>query len=124
MNWKWKEFSLDVQRTMMKRCIVTLRDGDEVQLSALLNGFKTIDYPWTDSDSVKQAIFAGIVKTFGHGNINTASGRELANIIYNLGKSGIQWENIRKDVQGSLFRGISHCYRSFTEQHISNTIYG
>jgi hypothetical protein len=124
MNWKWEEFSLDTQKTMMERCIVTLRDGNEVVLSALLNGFKTIDYRWTDSDSVKQAVFAGIVKNFGHGNTNTASGRELANIIYFLGKSEIQWENIRKDVRDSLFRGISHCYRSFNEQEISNIIHG
>jgi hypothetical protein len=124
MHWKWNELSLDTQKIMMERSIASLQEDTVVGLSSFLNGFQEMEYRWTESDSVKQAIFAGIVNHFGHNNIKAVTGRDVANIIYYLGQSGIQWKDIRKDVQDSLFRGISHCYRSFTDQGISNTFHG
>jgi hypothetical protein len=120
MNWKWSEFSIDMQRAIVERSTAFLQEGTVVGLSSLLNGFQEMGYRWTENDTVKEAIFAGI----GSGNPKTAAGRDVANIIYYLGQSKIQWKDIRKDVQDSLFRGISHCYLSFNEQHISNIIHG
>jgi hypothetical protein len=125
MNWKYNELSLDTQKIMAERFIVFLQEGDAVGLSSLLNGFQEMEYHWTENDLVKEAIFAGIVNHFGNGNTNTtAAGRELANIIFYLGQSDLQWKDIRTDVQDSLFRGISQCSRSFSAQGISNIIHG
>jgi hypothetical protein len=124
MNWKWSEFSIDMQRAIVERSTAFLQEGTVVGLSSLLNGFQEMGYRWTENDTVKEAIFAGIVNHFGSGNPKTAAGRDVANIIYYLGQSKIQRKDIRKDVQDSLFRGISHCYLSFNEQHISNIIHG
>jgi hypothetical protein len=73
---------------------------------------------------VKQAIFSGIVKNFGEDKATSTDGQGLANVIYYLGQSEIEWKDIPKDVQNSLFNGISHCHKSFSEQEISNTIHG
>jgi hypothetical protein len=124
MGWKWEELSVDAQRIMTERFIGIFQDGSVVDLSGLLNGFHQIEYNWKETDLVKQAIFAGIVKHFRSSSSNLIWEIQLANIIFYLGKSGIQWKDIRKDVRDSLFRGIFHCYRSFTEREISNTIYG
>jgi hypothetical protein len=124
MNWKWSEFSIDMQRAIVERSTAFLQEGTVVGLSSLLNGFQEMGHRWTENDTVKEAILAGIVNHFGSGNPKTAAGRDFANIIYYLGQSKIQWKDIRKDVQDSLFRGISDCYRSFNEQHISNIIHG
>jgi hypothetical protein len=124
MKWKWGDLSTDAQKTMMGKCTVFLREGNGFDLSALLNAFQVMGYRWKENESVKQAIFAGIVKNFGHRTVNVSSERELANIIYYLGQSKIEWKDLPKDVQNSLFSGISHCYKSFSEQEISNTIHG
>jgi hypothetical protein len=124
MNWRWKDFSFNDQRIIMDRFIVALQRRDVVGFSSCLNGFLEIKYNCTKDDSVKQAIFAGIIKHFGSNNTNPLAGTELANIIYYLGKSEIQWEEIRTDVQDSLFRGISQCYRSFNRPEISSIFQG
>jgi hypothetical protein len=124
MNWKWEEFSVDTQKAMLKRCIVFLQEGTVVGLSSLLNSFQVMGYRWKENGSVRQAIFTGIVRNFGHGNASVSSGRELANIIYYLGQSEIEWKDIPMDVQNSFFSGISHCYLSFNDQEISNTVHG
>jgi hypothetical protein len=124
MNWKWEELSLDARRIMMEKSVVIFQDGGVGELSSLLYGFHRVGYNWMETDLVKQTIFAGIVKHFGYSHSNIPSGRGLASVIYSSGKSGIRWKYIRKDVHDSLFRGISHCYRSFTEQEISNIIHG
>jgi ADP-dependent phosphofructokinase/glucokinase len=124
MNWKWKEFSSNDQRIIMERTVVALQQRDVVRFSAVLKGFQEIEYSFTENHSVKQAIFAGIVKHFGSNSTNPLSGRELANVICYLGQSRIAWEDIRKDVQDSLFRGISHCSQSFNGQDICNIFHG
>jgi hypothetical protein len=124
MNWKWVKFSPDSQRIMMERSILTLQEENAVGLSSLLKGFHQIEYNWTETDSMKEAVFAAIVKHFGSDKFDPQSGREFANIVYYLGQSGIQWKDLSKDVQDSLFDGISHYYKSFDEYGISNVIHG
>jgi hypothetical protein len=53
MNWKWEEFSIDAQKTIMEKCIVSLREGTAYDLSALLNAFQVMDYRWKENESVK-----------------------------------------------------------------------
>jgi hypothetical protein len=122
MNWKWEEFSVDTQKAMLERCVVSFQEGTVVGLSSLLNSFQVMEYRWKENDSVKQSIFTGIVKSFGHGNASVSSGRGITNIIYYLGQSKIEWKDTPKAVRNSLFNGISHCYLAFNEQDISNTI--
>jgi hypothetical protein len=124
MNWKWEEFSVDTQKAMLERCIVSFQEGTVVGLSSLLNSFQVMGYRWKENGSVRQVIFAGIISHFGNGKANASSGRRIANIIYYLGQSKIEWDDIPTDVQNSFFNGISHCHISFNEQHISNTIHG
>jgi hypothetical protein len=126
MNWKWVKFSPDAQRIMMERSILTLQAEDAVGLSSLLKAFHQMEFNWTETESVKEAVFAATVKHFGKNKATTnpQSGREIANVIYSLGKSGIQWEDLSKDVQDCLFHGISEYHGSFNEQGISNVIHG
>jgi hypothetical protein len=109
---------------MLERCIVSLKHEEQVGLSSLLNGLQVMKYRWKGNGLVMQAVSAGIVRNFGHGNASVSAGRELANIIYYLGQSEIEWDDIPKQAQNSLFNGISHCYLAFNEQDISNTIHG
>jgi hypothetical protein len=124
MKWKWEEFSIGTQKMLMEKCIVFLQEGNTFDLSSLLNAFQEMKYRWKENESVKQAILAGIVKNFGHGTASVSSGRGIANIIYYFGQSGIEWKDIPKQAQNSLFNGISHCYLAFNEQEIRNTIHG
>jgi hypothetical protein len=124
MNWKWGDLSTDAQKTMMGKCTVFLREGNGFDLSALLNAFQVMEYRWKENESMRESIFTGIVKNFGHGNTNMLSGRDVANVIYYLGQSEIEWKDLPKDVQNRLFSGISRCYSSFNGQDISNTIHG
>jgi hypothetical protein len=124
MKWKWEDFSFNEHKTLMGKCTVLLREGTVFDLSSLLNGFQLMECRWNEDESMKQAIFAGIVKHFGHGNTNMLSGRDVANIIYYLGQSEIVREDLPNDLQNSLFSGISQCHSSFNEQEISNTIHG
>jgi hypothetical protein len=73
---------------------------------------------------VRQSIFAGIGKNFGQDKATSTDGQGVANAIYYLGQSEIEWKDLPKDVQNSLFNGISRCYSSFNAQGISNTIHG
>jgi hypothetical protein len=124
MKWKWEEFSIDARNALLGGFIVSLQDVSGVGLSSLLNSFRVMEYRWKENESVKEAIFAGIVKNFGHRNINVSSGRELASVIYYLGQSKMEWKDLPKEVQESFFNGISHCCSSFNEQGVSNVIHG
>jgi hypothetical protein len=124
MNWNWNEFSLEQQGTMTDRWMTLLPDASEVGVSAFVNGLFEIEYPWNETDPLMQAVFERIVSLFGHRHTNPTSGRQVANIIYYLGQSGMIWEEIPKDVQDSLLHGIYRCYRSFIQQEIFNIING
>jgi hypothetical protein len=128
MNWKWEKLSIDAKKIMKERCIVLLREGTVLDLSSLLDAFLVAEYSWKEDDTVKQAIFTGIIKNLGKvvekmpGSID---GKGIANLIYSLAKSKISWKVIRKDVQDSLFNGLSRCkYTSLSKQDMSNVFKG
>jgi hypothetical protein len=124
MNWQWEDFSPDRQTIIMGKCLVYLREGNSITLSALLNGFQAIQYHWMGNNSVKQALFDGIVRIYGHDQDIPESARQLANIIYYLGTAGMTWKDIRTDAQDSLLNGILLCRSSLTPQRLGNIISG
>jgi hypothetical protein len=124
MKWKWEDLSFTEHKTLKGKCTVLLREGTVFDLSSLLNGFQLMECRWNEDESMKQAIFAGIVKNLGQDRAIPMDGQGVANVIYYLGQSEIEWKDLPNDLQNSLFNGISQCYISFNEQEISNTIHG
>jgi hypothetical protein len=124
MNWQWEDFSSDRQTIMMGTCLVCLREGNSITLSALLNGFQALQYHWMGNNSVEQALFDSIVRIYGHDDDIPESARQLANVIYYLGKEELTWKDIRTDAQDSLLNGLLLCKRSLTPQRFANIVSG
>jgi hypothetical protein len=122
MGWKWSEFSSSDQQKMEEEISKDMTDCniDLVAISAYLNCFLTLDYPLRLKQLMKDSLFIGLPKR----KIDHRDSRQVANIIYSLGKLGIVWKELPREVQGFVYHGIELCCSFFDSQGISNLILG
>jgi hypothetical protein len=121
MGWKWEDFSPSDQLNMEAKLHKALLTGDPVGISFYLKGLLALDYPLCNNQRMKDVLFTGLSTVKVE---DTENSREVANIIYSLGKMKIDWTDLPQKTQKWFFDGIEWCSSGFNEQGISNLIYG
>jgi hypothetical protein len=122
MGWKWSEFSSSDQQKMEVEISEYLANcnGELVTISAYLNGFLALDSLLSSCQRMKDSLFAGLSRR----KADSCDYRQVANIIYSLGKLGILWNEFPRETQRWFYQGVESCSASFIPQHISSLFYG
>jgi hypothetical protein len=121
IGWKWEDFAPSDQQKMEVEIHKDLITEDLISISSYLNSLLALDYPLCNHQRMKDALFTGLSRV----KVDyTENSRQVANIIYSLGELKIDWPGLPQEVQEWFCDGIKWCSSSFSEQDLSNIIYG
>jgi hypothetical protein len=121
MYWRWKDFSLSNQQLIEAEIREDFSGrADIMTMASCIHGLLSLDYHLNNCQQMKNCVFQG----FSSRQFLPEDHRSLANIVYYLGKFGIKWIELPNETKQSFYQGIEQCCSSFSEQEISNTIYG
>jgi hypothetical protein len=132
MGFQWKDaIDCSLQGKLLNRVVTVLPTCNSVGLSAILNGLAGMKYEWENDGKMEKAICEGIIANYHptNGRDKKYGERELANIVYYLGKlSRERVESneivLEKEVLDSIWNGIEKCVNQVNSQEVSNLIYG
>ena len=124
MGVKWKDIPVDVQQALESSLLSCMKSMNIVGISGMLTGSIGMDYRWYARKEIGFAVMGRIVELSGTEGKSGAVGREVANIIYAMGKGGMKTAYIPSDALRALLEGIKSNATSFTGQHGFNIIYG
>ena len=119
----WNDLPAETQSSIEETLLYRIKDLTRIGLSTFLVGSVEIDYKWFNIIPIRRQI-QKIIELFAKRQINDGTGRELANIIYSFGKTGLLKNEIPIDVIKVLLNGMVLCKLSINGQNISNIIYG
>jgi hypothetical protein len=123
MELQWKEMSMEIQERLEQSLLKNIKRMNEEGLSCFMKGGVGMGYEWNKRKRMKEMIFQRFGELYG-GVGETVSGREIVNIIFSWGETGILWEELSQNTQNSCFNGIDQCASFFNSQAISNIILG
>jgi hypothetical protein len=110
----WSMMMDDLRKKMQRKIL-------PVSLSSLCKGWKGIGYKCKDMDEgLKEAVLRAVVDLCQ----DTQEARQIANVIFYLGKMEADWEEDMKNKQKDILEGIAKASKSFNCQDISNTLLG
>ena len=124
MGVKWKDIPVDVQQALESSLLSCVKSMTVIDVSAVLTRSVGMDYRWYARSQIQTALMGRIVELFRTEGKSGAIGRQVANIIYGMGKGRMKTTDIPSEVLRALFDGIKSHATSFSEQEVSNIIYG
>jgi hypothetical protein len=132
IGFHWKDdIDCSLQGKLSNRAVAVLPRCNSVSLSSILNGLVGMKYEWKNDGKMEKSICEGIITNYHptKKRYDTYGGRELANIVYYLGKLSKEREEsdkivLEKDVSDSIWNGIEQCLHNANPQEVSNLIYG
>ena len=125
MGVKWKDIPVDVQQALESSLLSCVKSMNIVGISGMLTGSVGMEYRWYARKEIGFAVMGRILELFRtEGKSGAVGSRGVANIIYAMGKGGMKATDIPSEVLRALLDGIKSNATSFTEQHVSNIIYG
>jgi hypothetical protein len=132
MRFHWKaDIDSSLQGKLLNRAVVLLPVCNSVGLSSILNGLFRMKYEWKNDGMMEKAICGGIIANYHPTKKKDEKygERELANIVYYLGKLSKEREEsdkivLEKEVLHSIWNGIEKCVNQVNPQQASNLIYG
>lgn len=104
--------------------LLRMNEFTNLGISGLLSGSVSMGYRWFDDVRVRDEVYQRIIDLYGGDRMNVSDGRELASIIYAMGKGGIKRTDLPQELFKVLLSGIVDCKWSINAQGISNIIYG
>jgi hypothetical protein len=127
MGLAWNEIPESVQNNFEKSLLLKVPEMNAMSFSRLLKGSNAMNYDWNQRE-IKHQIFSRLNRLYGHKDqVNKQSEKELAAIIYSLGKTRIamKWETLSPIIGESLFKGIECCSAvAFDSFAVSAVLYG
>jgi hypothetical protein len=124
MELQWKELPIKIQVALEESLLKNIKTMNEVGLSCFMKGSVGMGYEWNNRERVKEMIFKRFRELYGGNVSQTASGREIASIVYNWGETGMKWKELSSNTQNSCYNGIERCASSFNSQAVGNVILG
>jgi hypothetical protein len=132
IGFHWKDdIDCSLQGKLLDRAVAVLPHCNSVSLSSILNGLVGMKYEWKNAGNMEKAICEGITANYHptKKRDNESGVRQLANIVYYLGKLSKEREEsdkivLEKEILDSIWNGIEQCLHQANPQEVSNLIYG
>jgi hypothetical protein len=132
VGFHWKDdVDSSLQEKLLNRAVAVLPTCNSVSLSSILNGLTVMKYEWKNDGKMEKAICEGIIANYHPTKKRDRKygERELANIVYYLGKLSKEREErdkivLEKEVLDSIWNGMEKCVNQLNPQQVSNLICG
>jgi hypothetical protein len=137
MNVYWIELPEIIQNVLVPKETAlplepqTSRWFNSIELSSMLNGLVRMRYEWKNDGKMEKAICEGIIANYHPTKKRDKKygERQLANIVYYLGKLSRGREEsdkivLEKEVLDSIWNGMEKCLNLLNRWEASNLIYG
>jgi hypothetical protein len=112
LQLKWEDIPEGAKKNLEIQLEKNCQEFNMVSLTYLLRGSIFMKYQWHEKDEIREAILQSISRTFRRGK-EEWSDNHFATCIFELGKSGMKWNEVPTDVQETIFKGIGEPTNSF-----------
>jgi hypothetical protein len=109
---KWEDIPKDAKENLEIQLGKNCKEFDMVSHIYLLKGSVCMDYQWNKKKEIREAILQSFSRAFKRGK-EEWSDIHFATCIFHLGKTGIQWKYLPKEVKETIFKGIEEPINSF-----------
>ena len=123
IGYRWSEIFPQQRKAIEEILLQRIKEFKNIDLSGFLMGSIEIGYRWFDHVQIRNEIYQRIIELYGKDNQPHQDGRELANIIYAIGKGGAKKKNLPPEVITALLEGLIHRKSSMDAQNIANIFY-
>jgi hypothetical protein len=120
----WQDIPLNIRATIEDVLLLRIKEFTNIGLSGFLFGCIGMKYRWFDDARVRDEVYRRIIDLYGSDRINATDGKNLANIIYAMGKGGLTNNELSEEILKVLLEGVVSCKSSINAKNISNIIYG
>ena len=124
MEIQWKDIQPEVKKSIEIVLKKEIPSFTSITLSGFIIGSAGMNYPWYQDLEMKLLIFKNILEVFAVDKLIVEHGRNIANILYGMGKNGMKKEDIPSDVLHVLLSGIGRCSANLNVQELSFVIFG
>jgi hypothetical protein len=112
LHLKWEDIPEGAKKNLEIQLENSCKEFDMVSLAYLLRGTVFMKYEWNEKEEIRKAILQSFSRTFRTGK-EEWSGNHFATCVFNLGNSGMKWNELPRDVQETIYKGIGEPTNSF-----------
>jgi hypothetical protein len=124
MGIHWNDIPAQSRTAMEEALLLSIKDFTSIHLSAFATGSLGLGYRWFEIDRIQDEVYQKIIELFAKERLDISNARELTNMIYCMGKGGIQKDEIPREVLKVLLEGLVECQSSIDPRNISSIISG
>lgn len=123
----WKDIPAEASVVIEQLISRRTKEFSNIGMAQFLSGSAQMGYNWFDIEPIRNQVYQRIVELYGRDSSTNGSGsdgRELANIIYALGKGGVKKDALPEEILTVFLQNVDQRKLFLNSMDIATIIYG